>query len=297
MSVVPSAIPPALLNIGDVLTRLGGLGPPSEIRAQSPALAATALDFERVILSSIENGILTAGSVHTSVGRAAKQLAVLRGRPQRLDYPLIEGEIMRRRRAQVVRVPPDESRARCAFAETLEWSEYTVAPIVVDGSVVGFFHGDRDASGRNLEDSDATSLALFATCFAIVYERAVLRHRLRIQHQEMRQVANWADARTSELGERSITLDEDVGAERSSAKQNSGLAEPALRDLLTPREVEVLKLMARGETNVRIAQDLVLSEGTVKFHVKNILRKLHASNRAEAASRYLRLTLHHGEGR
>jgi DNA-binding NarL/FixJ family response regulator len=38
--------------------------------------------------------------------------------------------------------------------------------------------------------------------------------------------------------------------------------------------------------------------GTVKFHVKNILRKLHASNRAEATSRYLRLTLNRpGKGR
>jgi DNA-binding NarL/FixJ family response regulator len=40
---------------------------------------------------------------------------------------------------------------------------------------------------------------------------------------------------------------------------------------------------------------LVVSEGTVKFHVKNILRKLHASNRAEATSRYLRLTLRRGD--
>ena len=49
--------------------------------------------------------------------------------------------------------------------------------------------------------------------------------------------------------------------------------------------------MVRGETNGQIARDLVLSEGTVKFHVKNVLRKLHAANRAEATSRYLRLTL------
>ena len=39
----------------------------------------------------------------------------------------------------------------------------------------------------------------------------------------------------------------------------------------------------------------MVSEGTVKFHVKNILRKLHAANRAEATSRYLRLTLRRGE--
>ena len=46
--------------------------------------------------------------------------------------------------------------------------------------------------------------------------------------------------------------------------------------------------MARGDSNKAIALELVVSEGTVKFHVKNILRKLRAANRVEAASRYLR---------
>ena len=54
------------------------------------------------------------------------------------------------------------------------------------------------------------------------------------------------------------------------------------------REVDVLQLMADGKTNGDIARALFVSEGTVKFHVKNILRKLNASNRAEATSRYLR---------
>jgi DNA-binding NarL/FixJ family response regulator len=49
--------------------------------------------------------------------------------------------------------------------------------------------------------------------------------------------------------------------------------------------------MVKGETNAGIARDLVVTQGTVKFHVKNILRKLHASNRAEATSRYMRITL------
>jgi DNA-binding CsgD family transcriptional regulator len=56
---------------------------------------------------------------------------------------------------------------------------------------------------------------------------------------------------------------------------------------LTRREVEVLRLMAGGDTNGRIARRLVISEGTVKSHVKHILRKLGAANRAEAVSRWL----------
>ncbi len=50
--------------------------------------------------------------------------------------------------------------------------------------------------------------------------------------------------------------------------------------------------MADGKTNDDIARLLFVSQGTVKFHVKNILRKMQASNRADASARYLRLTLH-----
>ena len=59
--------------------------------------------------------------------------------------------------------------------------------------------------------------------------------------------------------------------------------------LLTRRELEVLRLLADGQSNRAIADALVISGGTVKFHVNSILRKLHAANRAEAVSRYLRL--------
>ena len=52
--------------------------------------------------------------------------------------------------------------------------------------------------------------------------------------------------------------------------------------------------MVTGESNADIARALVVSEGTVKFHVKNILRKLNVSNRAEATARYLRDSLRAG---
>ncbi len=57
---------------------------------------------------------------------------------------------------------------------------------------------------------------------------------------------------------------------------------------LTERELEVLRLISLGKSNKDIAEDLVLSEKTVKTHVSNILQKLHLSDRTQAAVYALR---------
>src|SRR6478672_5930844 len=57
---------------------------------------------------------------------------------------------------------------------------------------------------------------------------------------------------------------------------------------LTERELEVLRLISLGKSNKEIAEELVLSEKTVKTHVSNILQKLHLSDRTQAAVYALR---------
>jgi len=58
---------------------------------------------------------------------------------------------------------------------------------------------------------------------------------------------------------------------------------------LSKREMDVLKCLARGMTSSQIATELFISENTVKTHVRHILEKLEASNRAEAVSRAIQL--------
>ncbi len=61
-----------------------------------------------------------------------------------------------------------------------------------------------------------------------------------------------------------------------------------LLDCLTERERDVLRLIADGQTNAQIAILLCVQESTAKFHVQNILHKLGATNRTEAAQIYFR---------
>lgn len=58
---------------------------------------------------------------------------------------------------------------------------------------------------------------------------------------------------------------------------------PALDERLSPREVQVLRCLVRGETNQQIARELYISVSTVKNHVYRIMRKLGASDRVQAA--------------
>lgn len=66
------------------------------------------------------------------------------------------------------------------------------------------------------------------------------------------------------------------------------LHHPPTSDPLTEREVEVLRLVARGESNHEIATALKIGEGTVRVHVSNILSKLHLASRTQAALYALR---------
>jgi DNA-binding NarL/FixJ family response regulator len=74
-----------------------------------------------------------------------------------------------------------------------------------------------------------------------------------------------------------------AGRKTISAEASCELAEHASDDALTPAEVRVLRLIAEGNANKEIAEQLSISEETVKGQVRNILSKLGAKDRTQAA--------------
>ncbi len=74
-----------------------------------------------------------------------------------------------------------------------------------------------------------------------------------------------------------------AGKKTLSAEASFELAEHATDDVLTPAEIDVLRLIAAGNANKQIAAELSITEETVKGRVKNILSKLGANDRTHAA--------------
>jgi DNA-binding NarL/FixJ family response regulator len=82
--------------------------------------------------------------------------------------------------------------------------------------------------------------------------------------------------------------DEEIPAPEASGEEAEDSGRPDETDRiesLTPREIEVLNLLSQGQTNPQIAQNLMVSRGTVKIHVQHIISKLGVSDRTQAAVR------------
>jgi DNA-binding NarL/FixJ family response regulator len=142
---------------------------------------------------------------------------------------------------------------------------------------------------------DRDILWAFADAFGQIFERAVLLSRLREQREKVHVAMQTVESVLDELASAEIELAKQghtalIGASRRTRLPVAGIP-VELTNSLTGRELEVLTLMATGATNNRIAEALVITDGTVKSHVKRVLRKLGAENRAEAISQYLRLTI------
>jgi DNA-binding CsgD family transcriptional regulator len=118
------------------------------------------------------------------------------------------------------------------------------------------------------------------------YNRAVIAARTRLGEQAF--AAAWAQGRTMELQQALSTPGRE--ALPASSQEEEAFSPPPLSPLphpdgLTAREVEVLRLLAKGLSNAQIAEELIVSQLTIKAHLRSIYSKLQVTSRS-AATRY-----------
>lgn len=204
-----------------------------------------------------------------------------------VDAPL-ETELVRRRIPALVLAPLKDERTLKELVVAAHCSSYTAVPLVSRGKAIGLIHADRAGGEDRLDSDDRDRLDAFATFFALIYEQAVLRERISAQRTRLAASFDATDAQLEriekvEAGLRKRRPDGPAPHSRQLVADASPAGFPAI---LTVREREILSHIATGATNNQIARTLVIAEGTVKSHVKHILKKLCVPTRAAAAALY-----------
>jgi DNA-binding CsgD family transcriptional regulator len=269
----------ALARARENVQALSTIGSPQALLERGAARLGAGSEFDRLLVSRLRGGDL----VPVSLWRAGDDPRRPAPPPEltlRLAYPLIEAELVTRPQTLIIDVAASGRRSPPALHEAFGWSSYVVATLTLAGTTIGTLHADATASGRAVDEVDRAVAELFAVGLTSAFEVAALRQAL-ARHRDVQRAA---------IRQLAGSLEDNDGP--SGPPGTAGAVAGAPRDPLTSREQEVLELLARGLTNRAAGRELMISEATVKYHVRNLLRKLGATSRADAVSRHLRA--HHG---
>lgn len=272
--------PIRLAHLREALGRLRSVTDVRELGDRAVRELCQTVGFDRAVLFAVEHDELVAEAAwFTGDADWAREFVALARRPEvrpRLDHMLLESEVVRRRRPMLVLDPENDPKTYKPLIRATMTQSYIAAPVMPGGHVIAMLHVDRYMSGETVTEKDMELVWTFAEAFGYAYERMRLLSRLRRHAAELAQTGGMPVMAPA--------------ANNSRTRQPTAeMRQPgdAADSPLTAREREVIDLVSSGATNQEIASSLVISESTVKSHVKHILRKLGAANRAEAVSRHL----------
>ncbi|ROS32098.1 helix-turn-helix transcriptional regulator [Amycolatopsis thermoflava] len=272
----------AMGDLHQCLARLRGASTLHELAQQVPA-ELHRLGYRRALFSRLSGPAWSPRSAYTHDDPQLAEDLVRIGTavPGQLGRELPETEVVRTRTPVLVDDAQHNPRVHHRLINLARTLDYVVAPLVTRGAVVGLVHADQHVEHDHVDEFDLRLLGLFAEGLGCVFERVVFAEQLRLMRERMREVDDLLDGYpVAPQPQRPRPVD-------PLEKYEGPFAE------LTRRELDVLRHLVLGESNSQIAAALFVSPGTVKTHVKNVLRKLGVSNRAEATARYHELMQRH----
>jgi DNA-binding CsgD family transcriptional regulator len=286
----------ARVHIYQALRRLRRSSTSEELVNRAPGELRQACGFTRAMISRVQgtrwfpDRIDVVDGVDVDADEFQRFAAA--GSEIPLAHMLLETEMVRRRKPVIVEDAAGDRRTYKPLIRVTQSTSYVAAPIMAVRRVIGFLHADRLGQNTPVAPGDRDSVSLFAAHFGVLLARAVLAERIEGQRSALRTELHGAVARLDALCNAGIELGAEAPAVRLPAGRGLAAPMPQRIALLTPREREVLELLASGATNRAIASELVVSQDTVKSHVSGILRKFGASSRAQAVANYVELVAH-----
>jgi DNA-binding CsgD family transcriptional regulator len=277
----------SMSEIRQALGYLRGLSPHKMIYA-APEVLSRELDFARTMISTVRGSLWLPRHLHIEEEKAdphGRQFLeyIIDRHIQLADAPL-ETELVRKRCGAFAPSPMDDKRTFKQLVEASGSFGYIAAPITVQGRAIGILHVDRPEPHGIVTMDHLEQLEAFAECLSVAFESAALEEKATQQRVRVDNLCANVDELLSRSA-RSVlwSLPGAVPGQRHDAYHRGD--EPAV-PALTAREREIMSHVATGATNHQIARCLVISEGTVKSHLKHIAKKLNTSSRAAAVAIY-----------
>jgi DNA-binding CsgD family transcriptional regulator/GAF domain-containing protein len=284
-----------VLTVRDAVARLRQAGSTADL-VERAAAEAHYMGFDRILFSRIDHGLWLASSAYAGADEGFAHTLVEAGlaHPRKLNGALLEAEMVRRGAPMVVRDPQSNPRVYTELVALTETKAYVAAPVLAWGHPIGLLHADRQAQSVLVDESDRDLLGVFAEGLGIAFERNLLLDKLKAVQHACNEHARGVNALVDDV---TVAVMESVLGEGlepfvpalSTGTQSPRDRESGVSETLTRREWDVLHGIAAGKTNAQIAISLFVADGTVKTHVKHVLRKLGAANRTEAVAKYHRM--------
>jgi DNA-binding CsgD family transcriptional regulator len=260
------------------VTRLRACGGSAELDQQAAEVALDALGARRVALSRVRDGVWSAWRV-ASVEDLGSLVAWGERGPIALDQLPVEQAVVTTGQTALTMAP---ARSGASAARALRTC--VVGPIVVENEVIGLLHVE---FGDHEPGADEHHLVLsFGQTLGRVHEQLTTREQFSGQRSAAEDLQRAAQRAMNIDAAVELSVDP-LGIVRESRDEGQGPTADGSRTNLTARQRETLDLVLRGYTNAQIAERLIISVATVKSHVRAILHRVGAVNRAEAIARYV----------
>jgi DNA-binding CsgD family transcriptional regulator len=277
----------SMSEIRNALGYLRGLPPGKMIFAAGEVLSRE-FAFARTMISTVRGSLWLPQHLHIEEEAADPHSRSLHefieGRQIQLAEAPLETELVRKRCGVFAPSPQEDKRV---FKEIMEASGcfgYIGAPITVQGRAIGIIHADRPEPHGIVTMEHLEQLEAFAECLSVAFESAALDEKAAQQRLEVDNLCGNVDELLSRSGRLALwSLPAAAPVPRHDAYYRR---EQPDSPALTSREREIMSHVATGATNGQIARCLVISEGTVKSHLKHIAKKLNTSSRAAAVATY-----------
>jgi DNA-binding CsgD family transcriptional regulator len=280
-----------LVRVHEAMAQLRACETTAGLICAAPRQLCDSCGFTRAMISRVDGSVWAPAALEVRAGidpLEAEFRSYVKGARIRLVHTLLETEMLRRRLPALVSDPINDPRTFKRMVEVSRSASFVAAPIMSTGRVIGFLHADRFGEPEPVTTTDRDMLWVFAEHFGLLFERAILFERLAEQRSRLSEALASAAGGIDGLYSDELELIR-RGAPTPPARRRRRRTASKIDALLTPRECEILELLATGATNAAIARELVVGEATVKSHMKRIYRKLHVNTRAEALATFLRL--------